>query len=109
RFGHATAVDAIERMLDEREEGLGVERLGDRVDGSRLEHELVADLVRFGAHENDGERLAHVGLWELAAELEPVHLRHHEVDEHEVEGVADLLQRLERDLRLGYWHGFVAM
>ena len=45
-------------VLDDGDEGLGVEGLGDGVDGAGLLHEVLADAVGLRAHQDDGRRRA---------------------------------------------------
>jgi hypothetical protein len=43
----------LERAFHHRDQTARVERLGNRVDGAGLLHELAANLVAFRAHQHD--------------------------------------------------------
>ncbi len=109
RGARAPAVDAPERVLHDGDERLCVEGLGDRVDRAGLLHELVADAVALGAHENDRHRRELGVRAERATELVAVHPRHHEVEKNEVRLHLVPLERAERVLAVRSERRFVTV
>ncbi len=92
RYGTASALFVfLERAFDDGDQPACVERFGDGVDGAGLLHELAADLVALGAHQDDGQVLPLGFGSELATELIAVHARHHEVEQDQV----DFLSRVQ--------------
>ena len=86
------ALGAAEHRLDAGHQLAGVEGLGHIVIGAQLQADDLVHVVGAGGEDDDGDvaRLA-----QLAADLEAVHLRHHDVEDDQVGLVGlDLLQRL---------------
>ena len=73
-----------DRVLDDRGQRLGGERLGDVVDDPHHLHEALAHLIALGRQQHH-RHVAEVGIGrQLAAHLVAVELRHHEVEQDEV-------------------------
>ena len=69
---------------DPRQQFLGNERLGDVVDRAGLER-AQQELAVLGGGEEDRRHLAHAGLvLQRGQQFEPVHARHHHVEQHQV-------------------------
>ncbi len=119
RAARAPPLRAPDGVLDDGDERLRVEGLRDGVDRARLLHEVLADAVRLGAHQDDRHGAEALVLTQGAAQLIPVHARHDEVHEHQIDGrspvgsvllpVGRALKCLERRLAVGRVDGFEAM